>query len=104
MSADAERLGQVVVGARIEADHLVAFLPPCGEHEDRRRGVRRLASDGATDRHAVEAGQDEIEDPEIESRLERQFECGVAVGGLHGLGVVDPQVQPRVPLAGASPA
>ena len=33
--ADAERLGQVVVGAALEADHLVGLLAPRRQHQDR---------------------------------------------------------------------
>ena len=37
--AHAERLGQVVVGAALEADHLVRLLAPRGQHQDRHVAV-----------------------------------------------------------------
>ncbi len=64
--ADAERLGQVVVGAALEAEHLVGFLASRREHEDRHVAVGRVAPDGATDGDAVESRQHQIEDDEIE--------------------------------------
>ena len=64
--ADAERLGQVVVGAAVEAEHLVGLLAAGREHQDRRVGVRRVAPDGAAQREAVEPGQHQVEDDQVE--------------------------------------
>ena len=38
--ANAERFRQVVVGAAVEAEHLVGLFAPGGQHQDRRVGVR----------------------------------------------------------------
>jgi hypothetical protein len=80
--ADAERLGQVVVGAALEADHRIGFAVAGGEHENGRRHVRAGGPQGATDRDAVEAGQHHIEHQQVESCSSRQIERGTPVGFL----------------------
>jgi hypothetical protein len=57
-----EGLGDVVVGARLEAEDLVGLLPARGDHDDRH--VLALA-EGAADLDAVEAGQVEIEQHQV---------------------------------------
>ena len=44
--ARAERLGDVVVGAQLEAEHLLGLLRPRREHQDRRRHAARAAARG----------------------------------------------------------
>ncbi len=65
--AHAERLRQVVVGAAVEAEYLVGLVAPRREHQDRRLGIARLAANGAAQRHAVEPGQHQVENQQIES-------------------------------------
>ena len=60
--ARAERLGQVVVGARVERPHLVAFLVARRDDEDR---AREPGAQLADDVDAVEVGQAEVEDDEV---------------------------------------
>ena len=62
--ARAERLGDVVIGAQLEADELVGFVVARGEHDDRE--VTRSA-DGPRDVEPVEPGQSKIEDDEVRS-------------------------------------
>ena len=74
--ARAERLGQVVVGAELEADQLVALLDARGEHDDRHAGV--LAQ---RPRHveAVHLRQAQVEHDEIRlarSRLRQRVRPG----------------------------
>ena len=88
-----ERLGQVIVGARIESQYLVAFLAARRQHQDRRVGVRRLAADCATDGDAVETGQHQIENDQIESMLAREVESRVPVRCLDGYGILEAEVQ-----------
>ena len=45
--ANPERLGQIVVGPALEAVHLVRFLAPRGQHQDRHVLELRLAPDRA---------------------------------------------------------
>ena len=60
--ARAERLGQVVVGAELEAEQLVELVVARGEHDDR---DGRVAAQLAGDVEAVEPGQAEVEDDEV---------------------------------------
>jgi hypothetical protein len=55
--ADAERLGQVVVGAALEAVDLVGLFAPRRQHQDRHVLEVRLAPDRAADGDAVEPGR-----------------------------------------------
>ena len=91
--ADAERLGQVVVGAALESEDLVGFLAPRREHEDRHVAVGRVAPDGAADGDAVESRQHQIEDHEIERLGARQAQPFVAVADRDGLQSLEREVQ-----------
>ena len=64
--ARAERLGQVVVGAELEAEQLVELVVAGREHDDR---DGRVAAQLAGDVEAVEAGQAEVEDDEVGASL-----------------------------------
>ena len=61
---DAERLGDVVVGAALERLDLLALLVAAGQDHDRRRGV---APDPPDDVEAVDVGQAEVEQHEVGS-------------------------------------
>ena len=65
--AHAERLGQVVVGAAVEPEHLVHLVAPRGQHQDGHVGIARVAPDGAAERDAVEPGQHQVEHDEVEA-------------------------------------
>ena len=67
--ARVEGLGQVVVGADLEADDAVDVLDLGGEHDDRRRVVGRAQA--AADRQAVFAGQHQVEHDQVDG-LARQ--------------------------------
>ena len=58
-----EGLGQVVVGADLEADDAVDVLDLGRQHDDRRHVVG--GTQPATDRQAVFAGQHEVEDDQM---------------------------------------
>ena len=58
-----ERLGQIVVGARLESRHLVVLGSAGGQHQDVQRRPRPAES--ATDLDSVEIRQHEIEQDEI---------------------------------------
>ena len=64
--AKVERLGQVVVGAAVEAVHARFNGVPCGEHEDRdlQPRVAQLAADG----EAILPRQADVEDDGVELR------------------------------------
>ncbi len=57
-----EGLGDVVVGADVEADHLVDLRTLGGEHED---GRRHLLSQDAADLEPAELGQHQVEQDEV---------------------------------------
>src|SRR5882724_3108169 len=65
--ADAERLGQIVVGAALEPDDLVRLIPPRRQHENRYVAVRRAVAHRAAERQAVEARNHRVEDEQVES-------------------------------------
>ena len=78
---DAEGLGDVVVGAGLEADDLVELGVLRGEHQH--VGVAELAHPAA-DLDAVDVGQAEVEDDQVEG-----IEGGRANSGLPVLGLSD---------------
>ena len=78
-SATRERLGDVVVGAGLEADDLVELGVLRGEHQD--VGVAELA-DAAADLDAVDVGQAEVEHDQVEVVQRGGADGGLAVGGL----------------------
>ena len=80
--AQRERLGDVVVGAELEPEHLVDLLGLGGEHDDRHRRARAHAP---AHLEPVEAGHHHVEHDEVERRLAEARERLAAVGGLHDL-------------------
>ena len=61
--AQAERLGQVVVGAELEADDLVDLVVARRQDQDRHLGAG--GADAAQHLEAVDAGQADVEDHEV---------------------------------------
>ena len=76
----AERLGEVIVGAELEAGDAVALGAARGEHQDRDRRRERIAAQLAADGEAVDVGKIEIEDHEIEAAALHGHQAFVAVG------------------------
>jgi hypothetical protein len=77
--ADPERLGQVVVRATVESEHFVHFVAPRGKHQDRNIGITRITANRAAQRHAVQAGQHQVEHDELERVAPGQGKRFVAV-------------------------
>ena len=71
-----ERLGEVVVGADLEADHLVGDLVPGREHDDRHLA---LLADLAADRQPIHAWQHDVQDDEVGLHL---GEAGDRIGSV----------------------
>ena len=69
--ADRERLGDVVVGAELEAEDLVGLLGLRGEHDDRHRAAR---ADRAAHVEAVHPRQHHVEHDEVEVVLAQPVE------------------------------
>ena len=92
--AQAERLGQVVVGAELEADDLVDLVVARRQDQDRHLGAGRAQA--AEDLEAVDAGQADVEDDEVGRLVRRDLEAllaGAGDGDLVALlleGVLDP--------------
>ena len=63
---EGERLGQVIVGASVEAGDAVMDLTARGEHDDRR--LNAVLAEPAADLHAVLLGNHEIEDDGVIAR------------------------------------
>jgi hypothetical protein len=72
--AGGEGFGDVVVGAFHEAADLVVLGAARGEHED--GSARTGGAEAAADLHAVESGEHQIEDDEIERIAEAGLEAG----------------------------
>ena len=93
--ADAERLGEVVVGPHLEAEHPIALAGARGEHQD--RGVGRLAADLLADVEAVEARQHEVENDGVERPRGGELEAARPVVRQHHLEARVLQVQLHQP-------
>ena len=76
---EGEGLGEVVVGAGVEAGDDVEVGVAGGEHQDG-RAVARLA-EAFGDGEAVEAGEHDVEDDDVEGVGEGEGEAVCAVGG-----------------------
>ncbi len=76
-----EGLGDVVVGAQIEAHDPVGLLPPGGEHDHRDLGSR---PDPAAQLQAVDARQHHVEHHQLGLGALDQVAGGDAVAGLEG--------------------
>ena len=91
--ANAKRFDQIVVGAALEAQHLVAFLAARGEHQDRHILVGTFAADGAGHGDAVDARQHQVEDDQIEGTGVRADQRVLAVGHRLGLEALEAEVE-----------
>jgi hypothetical protein len=65
--AYAERLGDIVVGATLEAQDLVRFGVSRGEHQDRCVAAGAVETQRAAECDAVEPRQHHIEDDRVEA-------------------------------------
>jgi hypothetical protein len=72
-----ERLGDVVVGARVEADDGVHLVGARGQDQDR-HGVA-LGAQPAGDLQTVHAGQPQVEDDQVDATLHPGVQRGGAV-------------------------
>ena len=79
---DRERLGDVVVGAHLEAEHLVDLVVLGGEHDDRHLAA---AAHAPADLDPVQLRQHDVEDDEIEPLLGEAVERLAAVVSRHDL-------------------
>ena len=61
----AERLGDVVVGAELEARDPIGFLTACSEHDDRNGRDGRIGAHRLTDDQPVHARKHEVKDHEV---------------------------------------
>ena len=92
--AQPERLGQVVVGAELEADDLVDLVVARGQDEDRHLGAGRAQA--AEDLEAVDPGQPDVEDDEVGRLVRGDVQALLARAGDGDLvpllleGVLDP--------------
>src|SRR5262245_44618258 len=77
--AEAVRLRQVVVGAQLEADHLVDLVVAGGQDEDRR--LRAGGTEPAEHLEAVDPGQPDVENHEIRGLVRREVEALFAAAG-----------------------
>lgn len=80
----AEGLGHVVVGAQLEAQHLVGLGGARGGHQD---GYRALLAQPSTHREAVDARQHEVENHRVEDAPGGGREGCFAIGDMHHLDV-----------------
>ena len=74
--ADAEGLGEIVVGAAFEAGDAVGFIAAGGEHDYRDAGIH---ADAAKDFAAVAAGKHYVENDEFVSAFESFLDSGAGI-------------------------
>ena len=91
--ANAERLGEVIVGAAFEAEHLVALFATRRQHQDRHILVRALAPHRAADRNAIDARQHQVENDQIEGLGTGADERLLAVGHRLDLEALEAEVE-----------
>src|SRR5262249_51636287 len=77
--ADRERLRDVVVGAQLQAEHLVELVVASGEHDDRHSA---LGTQTAADLEPVDPRQHHIEHDEVEGLLVEPTQGLLAVARL----------------------
>ena len=87
--ARAEGLGEIVVGAELEAHHAVGLLDAAGEHDDR---DRRLVAQAARERHAVLGLEPEVEHDKVHDLLGDYFAHRAAVGYGRNAQLVLPEI------------
>ena len=92
-----ERLGQVVVGAVLEAGDAVDRRAAGRQDEDRRAARLLVAADGPDDGPAVELGEHQVEDDERRRVRLDGVERGRPVGRGHDTEAVALQVRPHEP-------
>ena len=80
-----KRLGEVIVGARIEPAHAVVLGLACGEHDDRDMRGLFVAPQPAANLDPAGAFDHPVEDDEVGHILGRQQQCLVAVWGRANL-------------------
>jgi hypothetical protein len=94
-----ERLGEIIVGAQLQADHFVHDLPSRRQHHDR-RGHAALTQ-LAADIEAVHPGQHDVEDDEIVATCRRPGQPGFPVAGrLDAVALADQPIAEREPESG----
>src|SRR5262249_38148023 len=91
---DGERLGDVVVGARVEGVHLVLAPGPAGQHDDRHLGP---AAQPVDDLDAVDVRQAEVEDDQVGRAVLGLPQRAGPVGGHRHLEPAGRQVDPQRP-------
>ena len=79
--ARVEGLGEVVVRADLEPDHLVHVLALGGQHDDGQGGPLGRRADLAADLEAVHAGQHQVEQDEVGTGLAERDEAARSIAG-----------------------
>ncbi len=92
--ARVEGLGDVVVGAQLQADDAVGVIDPRGEHDDRDGGGGGVGAQGAGDVEAVAVGQHQVEHEQVGA---------LAAQGAHGAGPVVGADDPEAGLLQVGP-
>ncbi len=89
----AERLGDVVVGAHLQAAHLVHLSGAGGKHDDGNVGK---APDLLAQLEAIDIGKHDVEQDEVRLLLLDEAQPCLAVGGRDDLGLGPAQVEAEV--------
>ena len=79
--ARAERLGDIIVGAGLEAADAVALLAARGQHDDRHVGRRRAAAQAAADFDPADALDHPVEEDDVGPHFIGQHQRFLAVAG-----------------------
>ena len=81
-----EGLGDIVIGAQLQADDLVHIVVAGGEHDDGQVGRESARAHLTADRPPVDLGKHEVEDHQSRELAGNQFErLGTGAGGLRAV-------------------
>ena len=87
-----ERLGDVIVRPDLQTDHHVDHVGPAGEHDDAHTGAIRLRPDLAGQLKPVLAGQNEVQEHQIDLHARQALPHGRAIGGSADLKALTSQI------------
>src|SRR5205807_8347636 len=93
-----ERLGEIVVGAQLEADDAIDLVGLGGEHDDRKRRGGRIGAYPPAHLETVDAGQHQVEHDQIGQPLAQAGQrLGAVAGGVTAKAVAGEMVDDQVP-------
>jgi hypothetical protein len=93
--ADAERFGDVVVGAAVETEDFVRFRVSRDQHQDRCVSARAFGAKRPADGDSVQTGQHDVKNNDVEPLGAGEIETATAVCRFANVEVREIEVQPK---------